>query len=151
LDPIRKSRSLRASRSGADSGQGEMEDNVPQAAPGSGNSAISGGEPAVDFNGTKGLPGKNYELPLSDARIVHHERRVSKNIFSLDHVGPYALSIGKVGESDSQLLKYRTSSDTEWKYKHNFNCLDRGSRVIIEIELEPGAEKYALQLVANRV
>jgi hypothetical protein len=151
FDPIRKIKPLRPARIGADSGQGGSEDNLPQPAPGEGKSVISGGNPPVDFGGTTGSSGKNYELPLGDARIVHTQGKSSRIFFYLDHAGPFALSIGKVGELDSQLLKYRTSSDPEWKLKRNFNCPKKGSRVSIEIELEAGAEKYALQLVANHV
>lgn len=151
FDPIRKLKPLRPARIGVDSGQGGSEDHVPQPTPGEGKSAISGGNPAIDFGGTSGSSGKNYELSLGDVRIVHSQGKTSKIFFYLDHVGPFVLSIGKVGELDSQLLKYRTSSDPEWKVKRNFNCAKKGSRVSIEIELEPGAEKYALQLVANHV
>jgi hypothetical protein len=151
FDPIRKLKPLRPARIGVDSGQGGSEDHVPQPTPGEGKSAISGGNPAIDFGGTTGSSGKNYELSLGDVRIVHSQGKTSKFFFYLDHVGPFVLSIGKVGELDSQLLKYRTSSDPEWKIKRNFSCAKKGSRVSIEIELEPGAEKYALQLVANHV
>ena len=151
FDPIRKIRPLRPSRIGADSGQGGLEDGVPQPTPGGGKTVVSGGNPAVDFGGTAGSSGKNYELSLGDPRIVHTQGKSSRIYFHLDHKGPFSLSIGKVGELDSQLLKYRTSSDPEWKSKRNFNCAKKGSRVSIEVELEPGAEKYALQLVANHV
>jgi hypothetical protein len=151
FDPIRKIRPLRPSRIGADSGQGGSEDGVPQPTPGEGKTLVSGGNPSVDFGGTTGSSGKNYELSLGDARIVHTQGKSSRIYFHLDHKGPFSLSIGKVGELDSQLLKYRTSSDPEWKLKRNFNCAKKGSRVSIEVELEPGAEKYALQLVANHV
>ena len=151
FDPIRKIRPLRPSRIGADSGQGGLEDGVPQPTPGGGKTVVSGGNPAVDFGGTAGSSGKNYELSLGDPRIVHTQGKSSRIYFHLDHKGPFSLSIGKVGELDSQLLKYRTSSDPEWKSKRNFNCAIKGSRVSIEVELEPGAEKYALQLVANHV
>ncbi len=151
FDPMRKIKPLRPARIGANSGQGGSEDDLPQPTPGVGRSVISGGNPAVDFGGTTGSSGKNYELSLGDARIVHTQGNSSKIYFNLDHEGPFALSIGKVGELDSQLLRYRTSSDREWKLKRNFNCSKKGSRVSIEVELEAGAEKYALQLVANYV
>jgi hypothetical protein len=151
FDPMRKSKPLRPARIGANSGQGGSEDDLPQPTPGGGKSVISGGNPAVDFGGTTGSSGKNYELSLGDARIVHTQGKSSRIYFNLDHEGPFALSIGKVGELDSQLLRYRTSSDPEWKLKRNFNCSKKGSRVSIEVELEAGAEKYALQLVANYV
>ena len=151
FDPIRKNKPLRPARIGANSGQGGSEDNVPQPTPGEGKTITSGGNPAVDFGGTAGSSGKNYELSLGDARIVHAQGKSSRIYFHLDHEGPFVLSIGKVGELDSQLLKYRTSSDPEWKFKRNFSCPKKGSRVSIEVELEPGAEKYALQLVANHV
>lgn len=151
FDPMRKIKPLRPARIGANSGQGGSEDDLPQPTPGVGRSVISGGNPAVDFGGTTGSSGKNYELSLGDARIVHTQGNSSKIYFNLDHEGPFALSIGKVGELDSQLLRYRTSSDPEWKLKRNFNCSKKGSRVSIEVELEAGAEKYALQLVANYV
>jgi hypothetical protein len=48
-------------------------------------------------------------------------------------------------------LKYRLPGDTEWKVKRLLNSKKKGSRVSIEVELEAGAEKYALQLVAHNV
>jgi len=98
-----------------------------------------------------GSSGKKFELSLGDTRIVHTGGKTSKIYLNLDHAGPFTLSIGKVGELESELLKYRTTSDPVWKSKRVFNCSKKGSRVSIEVELEPGAERYALQLVANNV
>lgn len=127
------------------------DDQLPQPAPGSGNSDDSGGVAAVEFSGSTSASGKKRELPLGDARIARSSGNFARIYFNLDHVGAFNLSIGKVGESESQLLRYRTTSDPEWKIKRNFLNRKKGSRVSIEIELEPGSEKYALQLVANNV
>jgi hypothetical protein len=151
LDPIRNSKPLRPSNVGANSGQGGADDQVPQPTPGDGKTEVPGGTPAVDFAGTTGASGKKFELSLRDARIVHTDGKSSKIYFNLDYAGPFALSIGKVGELESELLKYKISADPVWKSKRVFNCKTKGSRVSIEVELEPGAEKYALQLVANHV
>ena len=151
LDPTRKAKPLRPSNIGADSGQGGADDQVPQPTPGDGKTEVRGGTPAVNFAGTLGSSGKKFELSLGDTRIVHTSGNTSKFYFNLDHSGPFTLSIGKVGELESELLKYKTSSDPVWKSKRVFNCKKKGSRVSIEVELEPGAEKYALQLVANIV
>ena len=151
FDKIRNIKPLRPARSGANSGQGGSDDHTPQATPGEGRSVKPGGNPAIDFGGTTGSSDKNYEIPLGDARVVHSQGKSSRIFFHLDHVGPFALSIGKVGELDSQLLKYRTDSDPEWKLTRNYNCPQKWSRMSIEIELEPGAEKYALQVMANNV
>ena len=151
LDPIRRAKPLRPSNVGSDSGQGGADDQVPQPTPGDGKTDVRGGTPAVDFAGTTGAMGKKFELPLGDARIVHSPGKSSKIYFNLDHVGPFTLKIGKVGEMESELLKYKTTSDPEWKSTHFFSCKKKGSRVSIEVELEPGADKYALQLVANHV
>ena len=151
LDPIRNSKPLRPSNVGANSGQGGADDQVPQPTPGDGKTEVPGGTPAVDFAGTTGASGKKFELSLRDARIVHTVGKSSKIYFNLDYAGPFALSIGKVGELESELLKYKISADPVWKSKRVFNCKKKGSRVSIEVELEPGAEKYALQLVANHV
>jgi hypothetical protein len=112
---------------------------------------VHGGAPAVDFAGTLGSSGKKFELSLGDTRIVHTEGKATKFYFNLDHAGAFSLSIGKVGELESELLHYRTTNDPVWKSKRNFHCKKKGSRVSIEVELEPGAERYALQLVANIV
>jgi hypothetical protein len=151
LDPIRNAKPLRPSNVGAASGQGGSDDQVPQPAPGSGLTEVPGGTPAVDFAGTLGSSGKKFELSLGDTRIVHTEGKTTKFYFNLDHSGAFSLTIGKVGELESELLKYRTTSDPVWKSRRNFHCKKKGSRVSIEVELEPGAEKYALQLVANIV
>lgn len=151
LDPIRKAKPLRPSNVGAESGQGGTDDQVPQPAPGAGLTEVHGGIPAVDFEGSLGATGKKFELSLGDARIVHTEGKKTKFYFNLDHSGAFSLSIGKVGELESELLKYRTTNDPVWKSRRNFHCKKKGSRVSIEVELEPGAEKYALQLVANIV
>jgi len=151
LDPIRKAKPLRPSNVGADSGQGGSDDQVPQPTSGAGVTEVHGGTSAVDFAGTVGSNGKKFELSLGDTRIVHTEGKTSKFYFNLDHVGAFSLSIGKVGELESELLKYKTTSDPVWKSKRVFHCKKKGSRVSIEVELEPGAEKYALQLVANIV
>ncbi len=151
LDPIKKSKPLRPSNVGADSGQGGADDQLPQPTSGSGVTEVRGGTPAVDFAGAMGSSGKKFELPLGDTRIVHIGGKTSKLYFNLDHSGPFTLSIGKVGELESELLKYKTTNDPVWKTKRAFNCKKKGSRVSIEVELEPGAEKYALQLVANIV
>jgi hypothetical protein len=151
LDPIRRAQPLRPSNIGLDSGQGGADDQVPQPTPGAGKSEEHGGTPAVDFAGTLGSAGKKFELSLGDTRIVHTGGKTSKIYFNLDHSGPFTLSIGKVGELESELLKYRINTNPVWKSKHVFNCKKKGSRVHIEVELEPGAEKYALQLVANFV
>ena len=151
LDPIRKAKLLRPSNVGADSGQGGADDQVPQPTPGNGETEVRGGTPAVDFAGTLGSSGKKFELSLGDTRIVHTGGKTSKIYFNLDHAGPFTLSIGKVGELESELLKFRTASDPVWKSKRVFNCSKKGSRVSIEVELESGAERYALQLVANNV
>jgi hypothetical protein len=112
---------------------------------------VYGGTPGVDFAGALGSIGKKFELSLGDTRIVHTPGKASKFYFNLDHSGPFTLSIGKVGELESELLSYKTTTDPAWKSKRVFNCKKKGSRVSIEVELEPGAEKYALQLVANIV
>jgi hypothetical protein len=151
LDPIRRSKPLRPSNVGTDSGQGGSDDQVPQPTPGAGMTEVPGGTSAVDFAGAVGSNGKRFELSLGDARIVHTEGKTSKFYFNLDHAGAFSLSIGKVGELESELLKYKTTSDPVWKSKRVFHCKKKGSRVSIEVELEPGAEKYALQLVANIV
>lgn len=151
LDPIRRANPLRPSNVGSDSGQGGAGDQVPQPTPGDGKTDVRGGTPAVDFGGTSGPSGKKFDLSLGDARIVHTAGKTSKIYFNLDHAGPFTLSIGKVGELESELLKYRTVADPVWKSKRVFNCKKKGSRVSIEVELETGAEKYALQLVANNV
>ena len=95
--------------------------------------------------------GKNYEISLIDARIVRVSGKNTKLYFNLNHVGPFTLSIGKVGEVESQLIKYRVTGDSEWRNRQSFQSKELGNRVNIEVELEPGAEKYALQLVANNV
>jgi len=151
LDPIRKATVLRPSNVGDNSGQGGADDQLPQPTPGAGKTDVHGGTPAVDFAGTLGSSGKKFELSLGDSRIVHTEGKTSKLYFNLDHLGAFTLSIGKVGELESELLKYKTTSDPVWKSKRIFHCKKKGSRVSIEVELEPGAEKYALQLVANVV
>jgi hypothetical protein len=151
LDPIRRAKPLRPSNVGTDSGQGGSDDQVPQPTPGAGMTEVPGGTSAVDFAGAVGSNGKKFELSLGDARIVHTEGKTSKFYFNLDHAGAFSLSIGKIGELESELLKYRTTSDPVWKSKRVFHCKKKGSRVSIEVELEPGAEKYALQLVANIV
>jgi len=151
LDPIRKANPLRPSNVGKDSGQGGSDDQAPQPTPGSGLTDVHGGAPAVDFAGTLGLSGKKFELSLGDTRIVHTEGKATKFYFNLDHAGAFSLSIGKVGELESELLNYRTTNDPVWKSKRDFHCKKKGSRVSIEVELEPGAERYALQLVANIV
>lgn len=151
LDPIRKAKPLRPSNVGSDSGQGGADDQVPQPTPGEGKTEVRGGTPAVDFGGTLGSRGKKFELSLGDTRIVNTGGKTSKIYFNLDHVGPFTLSIGKVGELESELLKYRTTNDPVWKSKRVFNCSKKGSRVSIEVELESGAERYALQLMANNV
>lgn len=151
LDPIRKARVHRPANMGEDSGKSLTDDQLPQPAPGSGNSDDSGGVAAIDFSGSTSASGKKRELPLGDARIARSSGNFARIYFNLDHVGAFNLSIGKVGESESQLLRYRTTSDPEWKFKRNFLNRKKGSRVSIEIELEPGSEKYALQLVANNV
>jgi hypothetical protein len=151
LDPIRRAKPLRPSNVGTDSGQGGSDDQVPQPTPGAGMTEVPGGTSAVDFAGAVGSNGKRFELSLGDARIVHTEGKTSKFYFNLDHAGAFSLSIGKVGELESELLKYKTTSDPVWKSKRVFHCKKKGSRVSIEVELEPGAEKYALQLVANIV
>jgi hypothetical protein len=151
LDPIRKATSLRPSNVGSDSGQGGADEQLPQAATGNGKNDSSGGKPAVEFSGGTGASGKKHELPLRDVRIVHQPGKPSKIFFNVDHVGVYVLSIGKVGELESQLLRYKTSADPEWKTSRNYNSSKKGSRVSIEVELEPGSEKYAVQLVANNV
>jgi hypothetical protein len=151
LDPIRKARAHRPANIGKDSGQGVVDDQMPQPVPGREISDDSGGVAAVEFSGSSAASGKKHELPLGDARISRSNGNFAKFYFDLDHVGPFSLSIGKVGESESQLLRYRTISDTEWKLRRNFANRKKGSRVSIEVELEPGSEKYALQLVANNV
>ena len=151
LDPIRKAKPLRASNVGANSGQGGADDQVPQPTPGDGKTDVRGGKSAIDFAGTLRSDGKKSELSLGDTRIVHTGGKTSKLYFNLDHAGPFTLSIGKVGEIESELLKYKTTNDPVWKSKRVFNCKKKGSRVSIEVELEPDAEKYALQLVANLV
>jgi hypothetical protein len=151
LDPIRKAKPLRPSNAGADSGEGGADDQAPQPTRGTGKTEVRGGNPPVDFAGTVGSSGKQFELSLGDTRIVHTGDKTSKFYFNLDHLGPFSLSIGKVGELESELLKYKTASDPVWKSRRVFNCSKKGSRVSIEVELEPGAEKYALQLVANIV
>lgn len=151
LDPVRKGRQLRPSNAGADSGQGESDDQAPQPTSGDHNTEVRGGTPAVDFAGTLDASGKKSELSLGDTRIVHNGGKTSRLYFTLDHSGPFVLSIGKIGEQESELLRYRTANDQVWKSKRVFNCSKKGSRVSIEVELEPGAEKYALQLVANLV
>jgi hypothetical protein len=151
LDPIRKAKALRPSNVGDDSGQGGGDDQLPQPTPGAGKTEVHGGTPAVDFAGILGSIGKKFELSLGDTRIVHTEGNTSKLYFNLDHLGAFTLSIGKVGELESELLKYKTTSDPVWKSKRIFHCKKKGGRVSIEVELEPGAEKYALQLVANVV
>jgi hypothetical protein len=151
LDPIRKAKPHRPSNVGTDSGQGGVDDQVPQPTPGAGKTEVHGGTPAVDFAGALGSIGKKFELSLGDTRIVHTPGKASKFYFNLDHSGPFTLSIGKVGELESELLTYKTTNDPVWKSKRVFNCKKKGSRVSIEVELEPGAEKYALQLVANIV
>lgn len=151
FDPIRKTQPFRPSRIGANSGQGGSEEDLPQPTPGEGKTQVSGGSPAVDFGGSTVSTGKYHELSLGDVRIVHFQGKPSKIYFNLDHEGPFSLSIGKVGELDSQLIKFRTDSDPEWKFRRNFNCSKKGTRVSIMVELERGAEKYALQLVANHV
>jgi hypothetical protein len=151
LDPIRKAKPLRPSNVGADSGEGGADDQAPQPTSGSGKTEVRGGNPPIDFAGTVGSSGKQFELSLGDTRIVHTGDKKSKFYFNLDHLGPFTLSIGKVGELESELLKYKTTSDPVWKSRRVFNCSKKGSRVSIEVELEPGAEKYALQLVANIV
>ncbi len=151
LDPIRRAKPLRPSNVGTDSGQGGLDDQLPQPTPGAGLTEVHGGAPAVDFAGTLGSSGKKFELSLGDTRIVHTGGNASKIYFNLDHAGAFSLSIGKVGELESELLNFRTTSDPVWKSKRIFHCKKKGSRVSIEVELEPGAEKYALQLVANIV
>lgn len=151
LDPIRKAKPLRPSKIGADSGKGGEDDQSPQPTPGDGKSEVRGGSSAIDFAGTVGLNGKKFELNLGDTRIVHSGAKSTKLHFNIDHTGPFTLSIGKVGEMDSELLKYRIADDPAWKSKRVFDCKIKGSRMTIEVELEPGVEKYALQLVANRV
>ncbi len=151
LDPIRKAKPRRPSNVGSDSGQGGADDQLPQPTSGDGKTDVRGGTPAVDFAGTTGAMGKKFELPLGDARIVHSPGKASKIYFNLNHEGPFILKIGKVGEMESELLRYRTTADPEWKSKRVFNCKKKGSRVSIEVEFEPGAEKYALQLEANNV
>ena len=151
LDPIRKAKPLRPSNVGSDSGQGGADDQVPQPTPGDGKTDVRGGTSAIDFGGTLGSGGKKFELSLGDTRIVHTGGKTSKLYFNLDHAGPFTLSIGKVGELESELLKYKTTNDPVWKSKRDFNCKKKGSRVSIEVELEPGAEKYALQLAAHLV
>jgi hypothetical protein len=151
LDPIRKAKPLRPSNVGDDSGEGGADDQAPQPTSGSGKTDVRGGNPPIDFAGTVGSSGKQFELSLGDTRIVHTGDKKSKFYFNLDHLGPFTLSIGKVGELESELLKYKTISDPVWKSRRVFNCSKKGSRVSIEVELEPGAEKYALQLVANIV
>jgi hypothetical protein len=151
LDPIRKAKPLRPSNVGADSGEGGADDQAPQPTSGSGKTEVRGGNPPIDFAGTVGSSGKQFELSLGDTRIVHTGDKKSKFYFNLDHLGPFTLSIGKVGELESELLRYKTTSDPVWKSRRVFNCSKKGSRVSIEVELEPGAEKYALQLVANIV
>jgi len=151
LDPIRIAKTLRPSNVGADSGQGGNDNQAPQPISGRGDTGVRGGTPALDFAGTFGPNGKKSELSLGDTRIIHAGGKTSKIYFNLDHLGPFTLSIGKVGEFESELLKYKTAGDPVWKSKRVFNCKKKGSRVYIEVELEPGAEKYALQLVANIV
>jgi hypothetical protein len=89
FDPIRKIKPLRPARIGADSGQGGSEDNLPQPAPGEGKSVISGGNPAVDFGGTTGSSGKNYELPLGDGEdlLALSSARVINSRHGLDLPG----------------------------------------------------------------
>lgn len=151
MDLIRKAKPLRPSNIGTDSGQGGVDEQMPQPTKGAGKTEEHGGTPSVDFAGALGSIGKKFELTLGDTRIVHTEGKTSKLYFNLDHSGPFTLSIGKVGELDSELLEYKTTKDPVWKSKRAFNCKKKGSRVSIEVELEPGAEKYALQLVANVV
>lgn len=151
LDPIRKAKIYRPSNVGADSGQGGMDDQLPRPTPGSGTSEDLGGSASVEFSGSAASTGKKHELPLGDPRITRSKGDYAKIYFNIEHAGPFTLSIGKVGESESQLLRYRTATDSEWKIKRNFNSRKKGSRVSIEVELESGSERYALQLVANNV
>jgi len=151
LEPIKKAKLHRPSTMGGDSGRGGIDDQLPQQTPGSSQSEDSGGSAAVEFSGSASSTGKKHEFPLGDARVTRSKGGFAKVFFNIDHEGPFTLSIGKVGESESQLLHYRTPTDSDWKLKRNFNSRKKGSRVSIEIELEPGSEKYALQLVANNV
>jgi hypothetical protein len=151
LDPIRKAKPFRPSNVGSASGEDAADDQLPGSTPGDVKAGEPGGTGATDFSGSSSSTGKKFEISLGDPRVVHIPGKRSKIFFSLDHVGPFTLSIGKVGELESQLLKYRSSADAEWKVKGMFNCSKKGARVSIEVELEPGAEKYALQLVAHNV
>lgn len=151
LDPFKIVKARRPSSLGDDSGTGNVDEQLPQPTPGNGVSDDAGGVPAVDLEGSSSSSGKKHEIPLGDARIARSSGNFIKVYFNIDHAGPFSLSIGKVGESESQLLRYRTVSDAEWKIKRIFNSKRRGSRVSIELELETGSEKYALQLVAKNV
>jgi hypothetical protein len=151
LDPIRKAKPFRPSNVGSTSGDDGADDQLPGTAPGDNRTGATGGTGATDFAGSSSSSGKKYEISLGDPRVVHIPGKPSKIFFSIEHAGPFSLSIGKVGELESQLLKYRLPGDTEWKVKRLLNSKKKGSRVSIEVELEPGAEKYALQLVAHNV
>lgn len=147
LDPIKKAKPIRTSHSGAGHDEGNTDD--PSTTTGGGRK--SGGTTVIDTPGTPPPSAKNYEISLGDARIVHLSGELSKLFFSLDYVGEYTLSIGKVGEIESQLLKYRSPGDTKWVTFQTFESTKKGKRECIVIELEEGAEKYALQLVARNV
>lgn len=151
LEPIKKAKIHRPSSLGGDSGQGSVDEQLPQPTPGIGKSDDSGGVAAVELSGSSSSTGKKHEIPLGDARIARTKGNFARVYFNIAHAGPFTLSIGKVGESESQLVRYRTINDSEWKVRRNFNSKKKGSRVSIELELETGSEKYALQLVANNV
>ena len=151
LEAVRRVNSIRPSKIGSDSGQGSADDEMPAPTPGNGKQKISGGTPAIELSGASMTSGKNYEISLIDARIVHISGKNTNLFFNLNHVGPFTLSIGKVGEVESQLIKYRVTGDSEWRSRQTLESKVLGNRVNIEVELEPGAEKYALQLVANNV
>jgi hypothetical protein len=151
LDPVRRAKPFRPSNIGSTSGEDGADDQLPGTAPGDNKNGATGGSGATDFSGSSSSTGKKFEISLGDPRVVHTPGKPSKIFFSLDHAGPFSLSIGKVGELESQLLKYRLPGDTEWKVKRLLNSKKKGTRVSLEVELEPGAEKYALQLVAHNV
>ena len=151
LDPIRKAKPFRPSNVGSASGDDGADDQLPGTAPGDNKTGNTGGAGATDFAGSSSSTGKKYEISLGDPRVVHTPGKPSKIFFSIDHAGAFTFAIGKVGELESQLLNYRLAGETEWKVKRQLNSKKKGSRVSIEVELEPGAEKYALQLVAYYV
>lgn len=151
LDPIRTAKPFRPSNVGSTSGDDGADDQLPGTAPGDNKTGTTGGTGATGFAGSSSSTGKKYEISLGDPRVVHTPGKPSKIFFSIDHAGAFTFAIGKVGELESQLLNYRLAGESEWKVKRQLNSKKKGSRVSIEVELEPGAEKYALQLVAYYV